>query len=413
MYARTANAELSFKGEPLIRERHKIHPFPAMLHPLLVNHLIKSEANDGDIIFDPFCGSGVTLLQASLCNHRSIGFDINPLALLISRTKNNIYEIRRLRAAFEEFKNDVSTTYKTDTPTTITNIDYWYTADTQRDLGRIRYTLGTKSYDYHDFFQVCFAYICRQQSLTRKGEFKRYRIKEEKIKEFRSDVLGLLFTHIEAMIGIIEKTEGPVKYSKIYLKNAEESFDKRIKYDFVITSPPYGDSRTTVAYGQYCSFGLEWIKGLIGPDNVNYNIDNECMGKVGHIDERIYKNEFLCEILTSIESVDKKRAKDVLYFFNGYYKALQNITKNLSKNGKLAFVVGNRTVKGYQIPMDQITARFFEDFGLEFKNILVRDISNKVMPSRNSPTNIAGKTNRTMENEYVVMFEKNCQTLEN
>ena len=42
----------------------------------------------------------------------------------------------------------------------------------------------------------------------------------------------------------------------------------------------------------------------------------------------------------------------------------------------------------------------------KFNNIFVRDISNKVMPTRNSPTNVTGETKNTMKNEYIVIFDK-------
>jgi site-specific DNA-methyltransferase (cytosine-N4-specific) len=56
MYKRTQQKELSFAGENLMRGRHKIHPYPAMLHPLLVDFLLEKYANKGDVVFDPFCG---------------------------------------------------------------------------------------------------------------------------------------------------------------------------------------------------------------------------------------------------------------------------------------------------------------------------------------------------------------------
>lgn len=80
--------------------------------------------------------------------------------------------------------------------------------------------------------------------------------------------------------------------------------------------------------------------------------------------------------------------------------------KNLNENGRVCFVVGNRTVGGVQIPMDQITADFFTMLGLNFENIFVRDILNKVMPLKNSPTNKSGVTKKTMLNEYIVIFGK-------
>ena len=56
--------------------------------------------------------------------------------------------------------------------------------------------------------------------------------------------------------------------------------------------------------------------------------------------------------------------------------------------------------------MDQITASFIEEMGLSFENILVRDILNKVMPSKNSPSNKVGVKVKTMANEYIIIFNK-------
>jgi len=102
MYKRTIKKELSFAGKPLTRGRHKVHPYPVMLHPLLVDFLIKNFAKKIIIIFDPFCGSGVTLLQAGINNYESFGFDINPLALLITKVKTTTYKVDDLISDFEK-----------------------------------------------------------------------------------------------------------------------------------------------------------------------------------------------------------------------------------------------------------------------------------------------------------------------
>lgn len=405
MFKRTVKKELSFAGEPLTRGRHKIHPYPAMLHPLLVDFLIKEFANKDDVIFDPFCGSGVTLLQAGINNHEAFGFDINPLALLIAKVKTTKYNIDDLKKDFEKLKNDLEKNKKLDIPE-INNIDYWYSEEVKNDLGNIRYVLKNNEYKYKDFFIVCFAFICRNQSYTRNGEFKRYRIKQEKIKDTENMVFEKYIKHIESMIDIIQKSENPTKKINPILSNSENKIDSKLKYDLVITSPPYGDSRTTVAYGEYSSFGIEWTEDINIFGKVNYKVDKESVGKKGEINQEIYKNEILVKTIEKIKSIDEKRSDDVLYFFNGYYNILRNVVNNLNKNGKVCFVVGNRTVKGEQIQMDQITACFFEQLGLKFENIFVRDILNKVMPSKNSPTNIVGATKQTMTNEFIVIFTK-------
>jgi site-specific DNA-adenine methylase len=425
IYARTTKDNLSFAGENLLRGRHKIHPYPAMLHPLLVDSLLKDFAKEDDIVYDPFCGSGVVLLQSNLQGHNSIGFDINPMALLIAKVKTRKYDVRILKNEFETFKTSVMRTKNADIPD-IKNIEYWYAKDVINDLGRVRAVLKKNGYKYHDFFICVFAFICRNQSWTRNGEFKRYRIEESKLANTKNNVIKKLFDHIEGMIDIIA-AEQPLKSSKPILANSENTISDKINYDLVITSPPYGDSRTTVAYGEYSSFGAEWtndlnyywandLKTYLNKQSVpatkskdahkGYKVDKECMGKVGALHEKLGDHSILNNVIDQIRLKDKKRANDVLYFFNDYYKSMTNVVNNLNAKGKVCFIVGNRTVKDVQIPMDQITASFLESLGMKFEHIFVREILNKIMPASNSPTNKVGATSKTMSNEYIVIASK-------
>jgi DNA modification methylase len=209
-----------------------------MLHPLLVDFLIKKYANKNDVIFDPFCGSGVTLLQSCINGYKSIGFDINPLALLIAKVKTQRYDKDKLLKDFEDFKADLITSNDFDVPE-IKNINYWYSDSVINDLAKIRAVLKKAKYEYKDFFIVCYAYICRDQSFTRNGEFKRYRMKEEKVSNAENKVFDKLFKHIENMIDIFSISETLIEESRPILANSENSESPDIKYNLVITSPPY------------------------------------------------------------------------------------------------------------------------------------------------------------------------------
>ena len=118
---------------------------------------------------------------------------------------------------------------------------------------------------------------------------------------------------------------------------------------------------------------------------MEYKVDKETLGKVGSINKAIYDCKDLINAIEKIEKEDNKRSMGVLYFFNGYYNVICNVANNLANDGKLCFVVGNRTVKGHQIQMDQITASFLESFAFQFEHIFVRTIHNKIMPSQNLP----------------------------
>ena len=67
---------------------HGVHPYPAMMIPQVARRLIQSYGREGDVLFDPYCGTGTTLLEGMLANLKSSGTDLNPLARLIARTKN-------------------------------------------------------------------------------------------------------------------------------------------------------------------------------------------------------------------------------------------------------------------------------------------------------------------------------------
>ena len=55
--------------------------------PQIVSRLVEKYSKKGDLVLDPFVGSGTTLLEAKVMGRNSLGLDINPVATLISQAK--------------------------------------------------------------------------------------------------------------------------------------------------------------------------------------------------------------------------------------------------------------------------------------------------------------------------------------
>ena len=405
-YPKTHCEALSFRGEPLLRDRHRIHAYPAMLHPLLVDHLIDTYVDHGrGVIFDPFCGSGVTLLQGIMHGHDVVGVDINPIALRISKAKTTKYDERIFRREFSDLRDKTRRETQFDIPP-IRNIDNWYEPSIVADLGRIRHVLKSSIYNYSSFFTTCFAHVCRNQSFTRNGEFKRYRMDEVKRLSMKNEVLPMFISHTKSMMEVYLQGEVPNRTTRLELQDVEAGISNDIEADLILTSPPYGDSGTTVAYEQYTSFGFEWTNDLIPEFQANHDYYKLSLGNKKQHRHDLEEHGVLMDTIERIEKADPKRAMEVLRFFISYHRALTNILTCLKPGGSVCFVVGNRTVKNHRIPMDQITASFMVAMGLSFESISVREICNKVMPSRNSPTNVMGNTSKTMSSEYIVVCRK-------
>ena len=65
--------------------------YPTQKPLKLLERIIKASSNPGDVVLDPFMGSGTTLVAAAKLNRKYIGFDINPKAIEI--TKKRLSEI--------------------------------------------------------------------------------------------------------------------------------------------------------------------------------------------------------------------------------------------------------------------------------------------------------------------------------
>ena len=99
------NWALSFdylKEADTTKHVHRLHPYKGKFIPQLVQYFIDDHTDDfkkepyfkpGDIILDPFCGSGTTLIQSNELGINSIGIDISAFNALISNVKVDKHDL--------------------------------------------------------------------------------------------------------------------------------------------------------------------------------------------------------------------------------------------------------------------------------------------------------------------------------
>jgi len=119
------NWNLSFdnlREKDTTKHVHRLHPYKGKFIPQLVEYFIDSHTDDfkqksffkkGDIVLDPFSGSGTTLVQANELGIHSVGIDISRFNCMITDTKLLDYNLDSL---VKEIKNIdlVITKFETD-----------------------------------------------------------------------------------------------------------------------------------------------------------------------------------------------------------------------------------------------------------------------------------------------------------
>jgi DNA modification methylase len=234
---------------------------------------------------------------------------------------------------------------------------------------------------------------------------------DEKLKNFNPDVFKVfeskIARNIRGMRAFIEKLQGK-EDTKTTILNEDTRRKTSIPdatINLVITSPPYGDSKTTVAYGQFSRLSLQWL-GFSGDDLA---IDTKSLGgKILPLSFSYYSfnSPILKHLLFLIAEKSKTRARDVLRFFLDLKQCLKEIYRVVAPGGIICMVIGNRTVKGIRIPTDEIVCEMGENLGLEHIKTIIRDIPSKRMPSKTSPTNIPGLIEQTILKEHIIILRK-------
>jgi DNA modification methylase len=388
---------------------HPIHPYPAMMIPQVAGRLIDMYAKPKSVVLDPFCGSGSVLLEAFIKGYNSYGIDINPLSLLISNVKTTPLNYKFLQNELEKILRKTLLIKKMDN-IGFFNIDYWFKPDVIFKLAVLKTVINSiRDRKIKNFFRVVFSFTVRASSNTRNGEFKLYRVEDEKLNDFNPDVMNIFKERAERNINAMVDLWKQFRDSKtqVNVLNEDTRYRTSIKagtVNIVVTSPPYGDSRTTVAYGQFSRLSLQWL----GFNGNALDTDNRSLG--GRLDINNlylgYSSPNLRYALDLISRIDKKRARDVIAFYIDLNKCFTELSRVVKKGGFLCMVVGNRTVKGIQLPTDEIVADFGEYVGFKHVETMIRKIPNKRMPSKNSPTNKTGVLGSTMTEEYIVIMEK-------
>lgn len=262
----------SFHDEASDSLTHGIHPYPAKFPPQIPARLIEILTRPGDVVLDPFCGSGTTLVEALRLDREAVGLDINPVAVVVSEAKT-LHLTPPSEHALEELEQAVeadasrergepllfSARWPACAPLPappIPNLEHWFGPIAIREIG----LLLARIKGLNDQFAIKVARAALSSILvtvSNQDSETRYTARPKNL--VRGDVLASFARKLREIRGRLvafRETTRP-REARVLLADARHMPTAEVgPVDAVVTSPPYANA---FDYHLYHRHRMYWL----------------------------------------------------------------------------------------------------------------------------------------------------------
>lgn len=400
---------------------HALFQYPAMMVPelqgALLDDLIAVDPTVS-LVYDPFAGSGTVMLESLYRGLDFHGSDINPLAILLCQVKATPPTVEELTAATAEVIAHTKGFGQLEAHD-FAGVEKWFKPEIRDGLTRLREAIRrSDSLTTRRFLWVCMAETIRLVSNSRISTFKLHTYTTEEIGRREVDAIKVFQTvaaqntarlklHWERMSKATD--EGLAPTALLLPGSVSDRWVAPKRADLLMTSPPYGDNKTTVPYGQHSYLPLCWID----TDDIPGGFDRRLLestakidslslgGSIKNADDARHQltdaSPSLDRFLPLIDDAAPLRKK-VLSFVRDYRDALQAIRPRLRDGAFCFFTLGERRVGSHTFPLVDITKELLLADGNEHVATIER-----VLPG--SRKRMAAKNNQgaTMAQEWIVV----------
>jgi SAM-dependent methyltransferase len=360
----------------------------------LVNAFIKELKITGNV-FDPFSGSGTTLLAARTNNLNSFGIDVNPISVLVAKAENEKYsdtDIENLKSEIERLKSVIRS--KEVLKTSFDLADKVFNADILQTLLQLK--LHIKKIENQKiqnlFFVAWLSIIEVVSNIKKEGNGIKYKNRKRTAngyinidkdvwekQAFPDDkflfVKTKLVLHLENIFADLRNNYGACeKQPKVFQGSCLE-FDKLFsdEIEFTFYSPPYCNC--------FDYFEIHKVDLWLG-DFVKEKEEFRLLRNTGFRSNTnslnhkpiIYKNKYLESLISLFdrEKLWNSRIPSVVRgYFDDTYTLLNKLYSQTTKGGYVGIVVGNSAYSGVIIPSDVLIADIAKEIGFTVKNIFV------------------------------------------
>lgn len=325
----------------------------------------------GNIVFDPFCGGGTTLIKAKLDGYNSIGLDISPFSVFLSNVLTKSYNVSKLYNTLSRISHEINP--RVEIPD-VAILNKSFSDSSLKYIFSLRDSINVLQRQERDFFLFSLLSILNSVSKTKKsGGF--LRITDQK-KVPAITIENLFIKTSEKLIKDVKtfKYSGVSAKAKIGDARKLPPSIKRGSYDAILTSPPYPNRHDYTRI-----YELELLLGFINSNRTLKNLRYDTLRSHVEARKRFSANGYVKPLLLEkrIGELNNRELNNnqVISTLEGYfedmYLCLKEMASVLKPRKHIGLVVSNVRFAGIMIPVDELLAEIGEQVGLKLKKIFV------------------------------------------
>jgi DNA modification methylase len=398
---------------------HGYHRYPAKYIPQLAARVIKENSHAGDLVCDPFMGSGTTLVEAMVNGRRAYGTDINPVAVMIASAKTTPIEPTKLQYEVNTLLGYLHDAFQKENGQTLLvdhqldfalpkheRIDYWFPEKQKHDLSLILSRIKAVEDVHIRTFLLCsFSNILKGCSIWMMKSVKPTRDWDKKPASAYSSFVLQTKRMVKKNSELWNILAGRKVSCKADNHDARKLSLKRDSTALIMTSPPYVTSYEYADLHQLTALWLEYTDDL---KKFRSKFIGSIQKEEGEMD--LYSN-LGKETVSKLKEKDKKEGVGAERYFFEMQQVFEEMHRVLKPNGRAAIVIGDTDLKKVEIRNAEIFIQTMEKIGFKTYNVINRPIPGKILPlTRDEKT---GKFARTSDadrlaypTEYIVIMEK-------
>jgi SAM-dependent methyltransferase len=330
-----------------------VHPFPARMAPELALRHAKALPPQSTVL-DPMVGSGTTLRFAADHGHQGIGFDVDPLAVLMTRVWTTPLDVTKLRRrgvdALAAAINDEARVLRARPHSADTDdfMAYWFAPQQRRDLELLASVLRRMRGPVGDALRLALSRIIitkdRGASLARDVSHSR----PHKVAEDSDYDVGRGFLRsVEQLAGRLERNPPPGGVD-VKIGDARDIPVDDESIDAVITSPPYLNA---IDYLRGHRLALVWLGFEL---NHLREVRGTSIGTergIGDAADHALA-ERLATRMGDLEQLPAKQVRMVLRYVLDMLAVMKETARVLRDDGRATLVVGNSSIRGVFLAND-------------------------------------------------------------